>query len=193
MTFWLLSHLLHQPELRLRLLNEIKPLFATDDALSPTQFTRKLEDCSLLTATYHETLRLTSSTITVRDAVNDCAIGNKLLRKGSRILIPYRQMFLDESVFGPNIVSFNPDRFLNNPSLAKDPSFRPFGGGLTYCPGRFLARKEIIAVVAMMIGKFKIELQNPDTPFPQMDEKKLGLGTMFPAEDADILVKVAWR
>ncbi|KAF2478396.1 cytochrome P450 [Lindgomyces ingoldianus] len=191
--FWFMAYLLYNPGIKQRIAAELYHLMESQPPLSPIELCKGLNACPLLTASYHETLRLTSSTITVRDVVNDCVIGEKLLQRGSRVLISYRQMFLDKSVFGTDVHSFRPERFLDNPGLAKDPSFRPFGGGLTYCPGRFLAQNEICTVVAILVAKFIWELRDPSAAFPEMDERKPGLGIMFPAEDADVLVNVRCR
>lgn len=72
--------------------------------------------------------------------------------------MPYRQMLLDEKVFGSDANVFNHLRFLHNPALAKSPSFRPFGGGTNLCPGRALAQKEILWFVALAIGKLDLVL-----------------------------------
>jgi cytochrome P450 len=150
---------------------------------------RKLEDSPLLIAAYNEALRICTSSVTVRNVLEDCVIGNSCLQKGSRIIIPFRQMMTDENVW-ENPEEFRPQRFLDKPSLAKDPSFRPFGGGLTYCPGRVMAQKEVLMVVALLFGKFKATL--PDTPqeFPGMETKKPCLGIMGPVIGRDLHITV---
>ena len=57
-------------------------------------------------------------------------------------MMPYRYLHLEESVFGPESESFNADRFLENQDLSRSPSFKPFGGGSTYCLGGFFWRDE---------------------------------------------------
>ena len=112
---------------------EILPLFSQN--LSPTELQNQLEtNCPVLIASYHEVMRTTISSITARDVISECIIGNTSFQPGTRVIIPYRQMLLDEQVFGADAESFNPCRFLKNPGLAKNSSFRPFGGGLSYCP-----------------------------------------------------------
>ena len=90
-------------------------------------------------ALYHEVLRLATSSVSVRDVQTQARIGGKLLRPGNRVLLPYRQMLFDRGVFGEDAEAFNPNRFLNDGKLNNSLSFRPFGGGATYCPGRFPA------------------------------------------------------
>jgi len=35
---------------------------------------------------------------------------------------------------------------------------RPFGGGVSYCPGRVFAEKQIMDFLAQMVGRFKVEV-----------------------------------
>jgi cytochrome P450 len=97
---------------------------------------------------------------------------------------------MDEKVFGPDVDVFRIERFLEKPSLAKDSSFRPFGGGLNYCPGRFLAKKEVLTVVGLLFSKHDICLQESGQAFPQMATKKPGLGIAGPAANQNVLVRV---
>ncbi|KAK0724677.1 cytochrome P450 [Lasiosphaeris hirsuta] len=41
--------------------------------------------------------------------------------------------------------------------------FYPYGGGSKICPGRFFAKQEMIAAVAVLMQKFEMELLDPDT------------------------------
>lgn len=152
--------------------NEIMPHVQADPPLAPTELQDKLETCPLLKATYHETLRFFASSTAARDVMSDCVIGGSRLNKGSRLLIPYRQMLLDEQVFGADSSQFNPARFLCHPALTKHPSFRPFGGGLAYCPGRFIAQKEIVSFAALVVVRFNVQLHDPTRPFPEMNTEK---------------------
>jgi cytochrome P450 len=186
--FWMIARILHDPNLKRRVEQELEPHISEN--LSPTQLQSRLDTLPLLNAIYYETLRTTASSISVRDVLEDTTISNLKLSKGSRLIVPYRQMLLDEEVFGPDAESFKPDRFLHNPELAKHPSFRPFGGGTTFCPGRFLAQNEATTVVALALSRFEIELENPGESLPGMDERKPCLGIMGLKEGVDISVRM---
>lgn len=105
-------------------------------------------------------------------------------------------------MFGADAQQFNPYRFLHNKSLAKSLSFRPFGGGKTYCPGRYLAEREILTFVALAIYRFDIALtkevskrkgggkEAPSQDFPSLNTKKFCLGLMEPVKGNDLLVNV---
>lgn len=40
--------------------------------------------------------------------------------------------------------------------MLKNPSFRPWGGGITMCPGRFLAKRSIYAFLALLLSKYDV-------------------------------------
>lgn len=192
-SFWLTSHILFDAPLKSTLRNDLNPLFKTTPPHGPTELMKELDNLPLLAASYHEALRMCTASITIRNALSDCIIGNSTLQAGSRIIIPYSQMMNDEQAFGPETQRFNPSRFLENKSLHKDPSFRPFGGGLTYCPGRFMVQKEILTIVALLFGKFDIELDGDAQNFPKMEMKKPCLGIMGPAVGQDLYVRLRKR
>jgi cytochrome P450 len=57
------------------------------------------------------------------------------------------------------------------PYFTTDPvlgSFIPYGGGQKICPGRFFAKQEAMASVALFLRAFDIELTNKDLPQPNM-------------------------
>lgn len=115
------------------------------------------QQCPRLKAVYLEILRLTASSSTVRDIRSPTEIGGKTLQPGANILVPYRQLHINPDIFGTNADQFDADRFLHDPDLSKNPSFRPFGGGKTYYPGRYLAAREILTFVALALHRFDIE------------------------------------
>lgn len=110
----------------------------------------------------------------VRNVAHPMPVGAKTLRRGTKILIPFRQLQLNKSVWGANAREFDQTRFhcgsgsesASQPKEGRsrssasptNPNFRPFGGGTTICPGRFIARREILAFVALAIVRFDLSL-----------------------------------
>lgn len=92
---------------------------------------------------------------------------------------------------------FDPDRFCRDKTLGRCSSYRPFGGGSTYCPGRFIARQEVIVFVAYVLKRFDVELLEPgktlSTGFPRVEEMKPCLGVMGPVEGDDLKVTITQR
>lgn len=197
----MMAHILYDPTLLATLREEI--------SLAVSQGTEALEyrleqQCPQLRAVYFEALRLTSSSSTVRDVQRQTEIGDKVLRTGANILIPYRQLHVNPDTFGQNADQFDPDRFLHNPSLSKSPSFRPFGGGKTYCPGRYLAEREILTFVALALHRFEIcfasdrregitKAASSWPKFPRIDKQKFCLGIMEPIKGDDLIVMIKQR
>lgn len=113
-------------------------------------------------------------------------MGDIILRKGTKVFAPTRQLHFDPLVFGTNVYDFDPERFLRNRELNKSNNFRPFGGGITHCPGRWLAMKEILVCVALILTRFEVEVdpgiegvlraQN----FPKVGTTMLALGVLPP-------------
>ena len=162
------------------------------------------ERCPLLDAVYCESLRLTSSSSTVRHVRQTVDLGTKTLRAGANVLIPYRQLHRNEQVFGQDAESFRPERFLQNKELRRSPYYRPFGGGLTHCTGRFLAKREILTFLAVVLYRFDVslasdrqaspvELHRPVQKFPRLDTKKLSLALFDRVIGDDVVVDVKRR
>ena len=151
-------------------------------------------------AVYNEVLRITSASSSVRTVISPTQLHGKILSPGKTVLIPYRQLHLDEEVFGEDALHFRPERYLRDKDLAKNPSFKPFGGGATYCPGRFFAQREIYTFTAMLLNRFEVSLrpfggESDDTliyasPFPKLEDTKPCLGIMGPMKGEDVVIFV---
>ena len=157
-----------------------------------------LESCVRLNCLFDEVLRMTNSSSSVRSVVSDTVIGDSVLRTGTKVLIPYRQLHFDEAVFGTDANQFDSERFLRRKGLHASPSYRPFGGGSTYCPGRFIARQEVVAFVACVLERFEMEVLREENDgiankFPRLEEMKPCLGVMGPVQGGDLFVRIQRR
>ena len=160
----MVSYILHNPELLQALLEEIQPAFAGNATIPDCHYL--LEKCPRLNAAWDETIRMSAFSASVRFVTEDTVIGGKILRKCARLMIPYRQLHFDEEVFGADIHNFKAARFLEDKSITRGGSWRPFGGGTTQCPGRFVAKQAVISFVAMLLRRFNIKVDGPQ-PFPE--------------------------
>ncbi|PKK41456.1 cytochrome P450, partial [Rhizophagus irregularis] len=59
---------------------------------------------------------------------------------------------------------FNPDRWMDENFEPKKNSFFMFGGGLRLCPGRKLAKIELVCLMALLFRKYEIDLADVNTP-----------------------------
>lgn len=144
-------------------------------------------------AVFNETLRLSTGATSARNVDSTTIIAGKKLLVGSKIIIPYRQLHYDEAAFGPAVRTFNPSRFIDKKELRTSPYFKPFGGGTTYCSGRFIARRQIMALIAVILTNYDVELEDKQKGIPALNMTKPTLGVMDPAGDGDIVVKIRPR
>ncbi|TVY19957.1 Prostacyclin synthase [Lachnellula arida] len=191
-TFWMIAYLVHNPDLYQTIRTETAAGII-DNAPNIPFLTEK---CPRLEAVFLEVLRLTIASSLMRYVNAPTVIGGKTLRRGRNVMAPYRQLHLNADVWGHNVHDFDPERFLKNPSLAKHPSFRPFGGGHNLCPGRFLARQAIFAFVALLISRFDVSLADVGAgpqPFPRHDESKPAIGTLAPRREDKVFLDISPR
>lgn len=164
------------------------------DSGSPNSLASSLEKCPRLNAVFNETLRITTSSSTIQNVVDTLTLGGKRFRKGTKVLVPYRQLHFDDRAFGKDPESFDSDRFFNKKDLSRSSNFRPFGGGTTYCPGRFIAKGEVLTFVALVLERFDVEVAKQESggtaTFPQIEDGKPCLGIMGPRLGWDTVLEV---
>ena len=190
--------MLHDQSLLKEIRTEIDQAFlGRGGACSSPNISHLLEGCPLLNSAYDEVLRYTNNAMGVRLVVNQTRIGGKTLRPGRKLLMPYRQMHLDGDAWGAEAANFDPGRFMRDKSLSRSPSFRPFGGGNGYCPGRFLARREVFMFVATVLRRFELSLfpssDGSKPKFPSLDETTPTGGILSPAAGEDVILQVQSR
>lgn len=146
----------------------------------------------VLNNTFHECLRLDAGAMMGRKVSAPTRIGNKILKPGASILIPSRQLHSNEDVWGANYKDFDVERFAKNEGLLRHSSYRPFGGGVSFCPGRKIAKEEVFALVAILVHRFDIAINKEKrSEFPRIDISTPALGVLGPAKGMDILVDLS--
>lgn len=148
------------------------------------------KSCPRLQGLWLEVLRLTVSSSSVRYTTKDTAIGGKHLRKGNILVNSCRQLHFNESVFGNDVNRFDSRRFIDQPSLKTSSSWKPFGGGVSLCPGRLVAERAAYVFIALVLYRFDIKLAFPQ-PFPKPEEKTPDLGVFMSPDD--LIVTVSQR
>lgn len=181
--------MLWQPELLHIVREETRVAFSTDEI----DVDHIVNSCPRFKGIWDETIRLTAFSSSVRYITEDTVIGGKILRKGNRVVIPYRQLHFDESVFGKSVSEFQSDRFIKEPGLTRHASWRPFGGGSTQCPGRFVAKQSVMTFVALVLHRFEIEIYPASQGFPLAEEGNPVLGLMDLKEGSDLKIKLTRR
>ena len=130
-------------------------------------------------------------------------------------MIPYRQLHFDQDVFGPEPVDeFRPERFtadkVRGEQLTRSDNWRPFGGGKTMCPGRYVAKRAVLLFIAMVLREYDLEAvgtrleiqkgggekkrkEGEKFGVPEAEEGKPVLGIMSFKDDDDLLVRITRR
>ncbi|KAI0966397.1 cytochrome P450 [Xylaria arbuscula] len=190
LAFWVSAHLLYDPSLMMEIRREIAT--ATENHTSFSSLHKQLSRCTRLMAVYHEVLRFVDSVISIRESTCPqlSALGEQL-PAGGTVMLTHRQLLMDEEVWGPDAKAFNAERFLHRDDLTKSKSFTPFGGGALLCPGRFMARGEVLCFVAFLLDRFDIETTQP---FPRLDTRSnAGSGILGIKEGDDAVLLVRQR
>lgn len=154
---------------------------------------RLVEQCPVLDAVFNEVLRHKNGAGAMRSVSERIVVGGKELQPGNLAYIPFHQLHTNENVWGANCLDFDHTRFLKRKALARNTSFRPFGGGATYCPGRTLAKIEIFGAVAIILHRFDIRLAvlgKEKQRFPILNIKTPSLGVNGPVRGMDVLVEL---
>ena len=94
---------------------------------------------------------------------------------------------MNTAVYGPEPTNFNPDRFIKDKTIEKSSSFRPFGGGISYCPGQYIARQEVNIFIALALHRFEIGLKG-DQGLPVIDGGKPETGIMSPMRGEGVIL-----
>ena len=149
-------------------------------------------NCPRLRSVYYEALRLNKRDFAYRKVERDTEIGGKLLRGGNFAIVPVCQLHDNEDTFGSDALAFCPERFLKQQDLTSSPGYKPYGGGKTYCPGRFFAMQELFGFVALLIHRFDVQLATSSVQsFPIADEWSLTLGVSRPLPGSDVWITLA--
>ena len=198
--FWLVAHTITESSLLSIIRSEIAPAIKRGNL--DINYLVEDQNCPTLNATFNETLRYTSVAASGRFVLSPTNIGGKTLYPGAKVMMFYRPSHFSDEAFGPNISNFDPQCFLNNKELAKDPAYRPFGGGSQYCSGRFLARREVVGFLAFVLDRFDIDLKNTGRDgspksktqrFPRLDVNKPNIRVISPIPGDDIILSIKPR
>lgn len=153
--------------------------------------------CLNLDSIFNEVLRLKNTAAAARVVSKKATLGGKELRPGSTIVVPFRQLHLAADVWGANVSEFQPSRFLEKRGLARSPSFRPFGGGASLCPGRTLVRHEVFGFISVLFRRFHVSLATDEMgrtpPFPCLNYMTPSFGINGPVKGMDVMVNITER
>ncbi|KAG8974354.1 hypothetical protein FRC05_007515 [Tulasnella sp. 425] len=190
--FWVLAYILVTPGLKDRILLEISPAFRTgttgnDEPDIDVTYLVSPNSCPLIHSCLYEALRLTSGSLSTRLVEKPTSIGAYTLYPRNAVFVPSRVAHLAEDHWGPDVLEFDPDRFIKRPEELRPGNMwlRPFGGGATICPGRRYAGNEVKLFVAGVLRRFEVELRLGEG-VPPVDNSIPSAGMMKPAHDLNV-------
>ncbi|PVH98078.1 cytochrome P450 [Periconia macrospinosa] len=191
--FWVLWHIVSDPEILEECRSELQSLCKIDDKSVTIDITDVKASCPLLLSTLQEVLRFHGTGISVRIVQEDHLLDGKyLLKKGGTLMIPGPIQHSEPQVYGDSVDEFNHKRFIRTSGKRLNPiGFRGFGGGSTLCPGRHFASTEIIAFAALMVLRF--DIQPKSSTWVRPTTKRAGMQATVPPPDDDIDVIITPR
>ncbi|KAF2643894.1 cytochrome P450 [Massarina eburnea CBS 473.64] len=191
--YWALAHLFNDPNL----LSIIRSETASALSSSGTLDTQYLRDSTPWTvALFNEALRFYSASSSIRLAWTPTRIGNMIIPAKSVVFIPFRpNHFTDPfstTSYTNDVHIFNPERFVKDKKLATSQIFRPFSGGSSYCPGRVMARQEVVAFITLLLGKYEVEVLG-DANVPETQKRVPAKGFLKAKEGQDMKIRIGRR
>ncbi|KAF3905228.1 hypothetical protein ABW21_db0202389 [Orbilia brochopaga] len=187
---WMLIYILRNPSLLPELQKEVATAISIEPKIRIDW--SALMKLPLLLSIYQETLRLSVSNMTARVVTDDTEVDGFIFKKGRMMIAPSRALHLSPVFDHPShpMSEFWGERFLvdETEKLKLLNSWRPFAGGITYCPGRYIAAAEIYSAVGVLILKYDMRIEEPYGPI-QHSPGRAGTGAVRPDRDARILMK----
>lgn len=205
-TFWLLFHIYSNPAAlracRAELEHLATPSSESDTNESSSSATISVVDaskikstCPVLMAHLQETLRLHSTLLSTKKVHHDTLLADTyLLRSSALVMIPAPSIHHDPGIWGPDATLFDHARFLAPDGRRKAKStlaYRPFGAGVTMCPGRHFSTNVILACVAMVL--LQCDVWPVEGVWRAPGKSGADMWNAMPKPDWDLGVRVAPR
>ncbi|KAM0802922.1 cytochrome P450 [Usnea florida] len=182
--FWMMCYMLFEPGLLELIRTETAKAFYNGSL----DFHYLENSCPRLRGLWLEMLRLTVSSSSIRYVMKDTTIGGKGLRSGNVLINSCRQLHFNEAIFGEDVSQFDSTRFFENPKLEFSSSWKPFGGGISLCPGRRIAKRAAYMFIALVLNRFEVKLAFTQ-PFPKSEQTTPDLGVFMSSDDLVLTIR----
>ena len=165
---WAMYELCRQPKIQTRLREEVH---AKLPSLNDTEFQldgATLDKLPFLHAVCNEILRLHSPLrMTIREAAVNTSIVGQYIPKGTKVVIAPWGINTTTKLWGPDAKKFDPERWLRpgqagTGGAVSNYAFLTFLHGPRSCIGQQFAKAEFAAMLAAVVGRFEMELDDPD-------------------------------
>ncbi|KAL9050284.1 MAG: hypothetical protein Q9162_006731 [Coniocarpon cinnabarinum] len=187
-----MAYISKDPALLETLREEVRP--AITSSSSAVDLSQALKSCPKLNSLYQEIIRITAVTSSHRQSATEHRLpSGRVIQPRTELLLVYQEMLKDKDLFGNDADQFKWDRFVQHQELARPPIYRPFGGGIGHCPGRFLAHSEVISMVALLITRYDIDATITNDRIPDLDTRMPPVGMGGPVLGQEMMVQVVPR
>ncbi|KAI1430715.1 cytochrome P450 [Xylaria sp. CBS 124048] len=206
-SFWILLQISADPQLLSTVREEVIQILRVDEESTenpqPGNYRIRMTDlrerCPILVAIYRECLRLGSDNYSTRMVKENTILADRyFLKKGAVVQIAGGVIHSNQSIWGDDVLAFNPHRFLEGfcrkpgdakPNQVHPAAFRAFGGGRTLCPGRHFAMNEILSLVALVVLMFDIEAPDGDKiNVPGKNDSVMPVHILEPVSPVKVLI-----
>jgi cytochrome P450/NADPH-cytochrome P450 reductase len=136
---------------------EVDRVLGYDVSRTPTF--RQISQLKYIRAILSESLRLwpTAPAIGLAPYEDEVIGGEYALKKNTMVTLLTLMLHRDESVWGENAETFDPENFSDKAQATRpDYAYKPFGNGQRACIGRQFAVQEASLVIAMILQRFKL-------------------------------------
>ncbi|KAE8349893.1 cytochrome P450 [Aspergillus coremiiformis] len=192
---WAVYALCKHPGIQERLREEIKTHLGSITDSKPTASAADIDNLPYLHAVCSETLRFYPSIpSTIREALHDTTVAGHQIPKGTRFTISPAVTNVDQELWGPDAGVFNPERWIRD-RQANSGGVRSHHGVLTFlqgprsCVGASFARAELACLVAVLVGRFRMKLEDPER---EEELTKRGVGAA-PADGVRVRLEIVTR
>ncbi|KAH8809409.1 cytochrome P450 monooxygenase [Xylogone sp. PMI_703] len=189
---WAMYALSKHQDIQLRLRKEVceglPSISEPEQSISPAD----IDSLHYLHAFCNEVLRRYAPVpTTIREALNETTVAGYRIPKGTLFIISPGMTNLDQDLWGPDADTFNPERWLqdgcaNTGGVRNNYGFLTFLHGPRSCIGATFARSELTCLVAALVGRFEMELEDPER---EVEITSQGIGNA-PADGTRIKLKV---
>ncbi|KAL5339459.1 cytochrome P450 [Aspergillus crustosus] len=166
---WAVYALCKHPSVQKRLRDEVRANLPPTSPKSPEPITAAtLDSLPYLHAVCNEVLRFHPSVpITLRDAAQESTLAGTVIPKGTILTISPEVINHHPDLWGPDADKFDPERWLgpgraNTGRASSNYALMTFLHGPRSCIGQGFAKAELACLVAAMVGRFHMELKDPN-------------------------------
>jgi cytochrome P450 len=168
---WSVYVLCKHQDIQRRLREEVRDRLPSISDPESSITAQELDGLPYLHAFCNEVLRFYPSIpATARASVRDTTVAGYHIPKNTGFIIPMGIINHDPELWGPTATTFDPERWLgkgraNSGGVQNHLGFLTFLHGPRSCIGAGFARAELACLIAALVGRFQMDLEDPNGKF----------------------------